>query len=436
MAGTYMFERFAKAFEAASNLALREAADNATAAAPVWLGDKAFDITTPMQQFGFAIVVFFPVLAFICCCMRVYTRFSTKQFGLDDLLVCTAMVLSLGETASTYMFMKTNFIGIHFKDVPVGAYDPTPGLIWNFTVQVLYNPILALVKTSVLIFLLRLGGQKPGVRWAIHIVNLINLALMIAIFLVVMFQCWPIEYNWHPGIPGGHCIKQGVFYVATAGLTLFTDCLVLGLPIWIFADLKMAFKTKVALILVFIVGFIVTIVGAVRIWFVYKAFFVPVTPTSDPTYTLGFCTSAIETNLAIITASAPALRPLFRQWFPRLFSSGHTNGGSGYPDTYGLSNNHRSRTTATANGSATPGMMLKDMKNKADHKMVRSQSPTASEEEIMTFNGIMRTTAVRVSYADEEATQGSDNFDSRSQGPYGTRTQDKDYAMRTSMSSL
>jgi hypothetical protein len=280
MAGTYMFERFAKAFEAASNLALREAADNATAAAPVWLGDKAFDITTPMQQFGFAIVVFFPVLAFICCCMRVYTRFSTKQFGLDDLLVCTAMVcfwpslpsrllpgrkkrhanlcnqvLSLGETASTYMFMKTNFIGIHFKDVPVGAYDPTPGLIWNFTVQVLYNPILALVKTSVLIFLLRLGGQKPGVRWAIHIVNLINLALMIAIFLVVMFQCWPIEYNWHPGIPGGHCIKQGVFYVATAGLTLFTDCLVLGLPIWIFADLKMAFKTKVALILVFIVGF-------------------------------------------------------------------------------------------------------------------------------------------------------------------------------------
>jgi hypothetical protein len=81
-------------------------------------------------------------------------------------------------------------------------------------------------------------------------------------------------------------------------------------------------------------------------------------------------------------------------------------------------------------------MMLKDMKNKADHKMVRSQSPTASEEEIMTFNGIMRTTAVRVSYADEEATQGSDNFDSRSQGPYGTRTQDKDYAMRTSMSSL
>ncbi|RKU47478.1 hypothetical protein DL546_000730 [Coniochaeta pulveracea] len=436
MAGTYIYTKFAEDFAAASDLALREAADNATAATPVWLGDKAFDITTPMQQFGFAIVVFFPVLAFIACCLRVYSRASTKQFGGDDLLVCAAMVLSIGETAATYMFMKTNFIGVHFKDIPVGAYDPIPGQIWNFVVQVLYNPILALVKTSVLMFLLRLGGQKPGVRLTIHVVNAINIALMIAIFLVVMFQCWPIERNWNPAA-GGHCIQQGVFYLATAGLTLFTDCLVLGLPIWIFADLKMAFKTKVALILVFIVGFIVTIVGAVRFWFIYQGFFAPVSANSDPTYTLGFCTSAIETNLAIITASAPALRPLFRQWFPRLFSSGHTGQGSGYPDTYGLSNNHRSRTTATANGSVTPGMMLKDIKNKADHKIVRSQSPTASEEEIMTFNGIMRTTNVRISYADEDAaTQDSSNFDSRNQGPYGTRSHEKDYAMRTSMSSL
>lgn len=283
MAGTYIYTKFAEDFAAASDLALREAADNATAATPVWLGDKAFDITTPMQQFGFAIVVFFPVLAFIACCLRVYSRASTKQFGGDDLLVCAAMVcffhsslklllgrgaplavsryadlgnqvLSIGETAATYMFMKTNFIGVHFKDIPVGAYDPIPGQIWNFVVQVLYNPILALVKTSVLMFLLRLGGQKPGVRLTIHVVNAINIALMIAIFLVVMFQCWPIERNWNPAA-GGHCIQQGVFYLATAGLTLFTDCLVLGLPIWIFADLKMAFKTKVALILVFIVGF-------------------------------------------------------------------------------------------------------------------------------------------------------------------------------------
>lgn len=41
----------------------------------------------------------------------------------------------------------------------------------------------------------------------------------------------------------------------------------------------------------------------------------------DPDGNVGFATSAIETNLAIITASAPALRPLLRTWFPRLFGA-------------------------------------------------------------------------------------------------------------------
>lgn len=68
-------------------------AENVTApAVPVWLGDKAFDITTPMQQFGFAIVVFFPILALICCLLRAYARYHARQLGADDMLVFAAMV--------------------------------------------------------------------------------------------------------------------------------------------------------------------------------------------------------------------------------------------------------------------------------------------------------------------------------------------------------
>lgn len=41
----------------------------------------------------------------------------------------------------------------------------------------------------------------------------------------------------------------------------------------------------------------------------------------DYSYDIRFTYSAVETNLAIITASGPALRPLFMVWFPRFFSS-------------------------------------------------------------------------------------------------------------------
>lgn len=150
--------------------------------------------------------------------------------------------------------MKTNFVGIHFKDIP--PHDPVPPLVWNFAVQVLYNPILGLVKASVLLFLLRLGGQKPSVQWSIHALNIFNTGLMIAIFLVVLLQCKPISFNWNTSAPDGKCIQQGTFYVATAVLTIFTDLLVLALPLWIFLDLKMPLKLKIALIFVFLLGFV------------------------------------------------------------------------------------------------------------------------------------------------------------------------------------
>lgn len=427
--------------------------------------------TSPLQQFGFAIIVFFPVLAFIIVCLRVYSRISTKQFGIDDALIIIAMVLSIGETATTWMFMKTNFIAIHIWNVPAD-YDVVQALIWNFAVQVLYNPILALVKTSMLLFLLKLGSQKPGVRICIHILNALNLSLMVAIFLVVIFQCTPISFNWDITIVGGHCIQQGTFYLATAALTLFTDVLNLALPFWVFLDLKMPLRVKITLLFVFLLGAMyvlphksifllspfcvlctflafftnkptsVTIVGIVRLVFIYQGFFGP--PSADPTYSLGFCTSAIETNLAIICASAPSLRGLIRTWFPRFFSSNRPAYDYRYPDSNGYGGGRRatnnpygtgSVTTDIAsrrnkengggpsNGTSTDGLganaasagrrgvggafALRDLKGGSKTHTAVNSSPSASEEEIMTYNGIVRTTNVQVHYDGQSERKGS-----------------------------
>ncbi|CAK7226595.1 hypothetical protein SBRCBS47491_006285 [Sporothrix bragantina] len=397
--------------------------------------------TSPLQQFGFAIILFFPLLAFIIVVLRVYSRISTKQFGIDDALIIVAMVLSIGETATTWMFMKTNFIAIHIWDVPA-HYDVVQSLIWNFAVQVLYNPILALVKTSMLLFLLKLGSQKPGVRISIHILNALNLSLMVAIFLVVIFQCTPIAYNWDTTIEGGHCIAQGTFYVATAALTIFTDVLNLALPFWVFLDLKMPLRVKVALLFVFLLGAIVTVVGIVRLVFVYRGFFQA--PGADPTYSLGFCTSAIETNLAIICASAPSLRGLIRSWFPNFFSSNRPQYDYRYPDSNGYGGGRRG-TNPYGTGSVTTNIAsrrnkeggaggvtstdglgsnaagagrrgvggsfaLRDLKGSKTHTAVNS-SPSASEEEIMTYNGIVRTTNVQVHYDGNSERKGSTSRD-------------------------
>ncbi|KAH8848201.1 hypothetical protein MCOR27_006573 [Pyricularia oryzae] len=62
----------------------------------------------------------------------------------------------------SYLFIKTNFIGVRAQFIR--EHDPKPGRRWNYAVQVLYNPILPLVKASILVFLLKLFGQKYFIR--------------------------------------------------------------------------------------------------------------------------------------------------------------------------------------------------------------------------------------------------------------------------------
>lgn len=154
--------------------------------------------------------------------------------------------------------MRTLFNGVPKADIPI-ELGISYGMLWIYISQILYNPILALVKTSVLCFLLRLGaGLNPGIRWTIHFVNAWNILQGIAIFLVVIFQCTPASFYWLEADPTstmkGHCIHQGTFYVVTAGLTILTDLLVLALPIRIFGGLQMKLKLRVAVIGLFCLG--------------------------------------------------------------------------------------------------------------------------------------------------------------------------------------
>lgn len=125
-------------------------------------------------------------------------------------------------------------------------------LYWIFIMQCLYNPILALVKSSVLILLLRIGGRSKGIWWAAHLLNAANLMLMVAVFVVVVFQQIPIQSFWDLSIKPTRTIDSGTFAIATACITIITDILVLLVPIWLFSRLQMRIGTKIGLILVFL----------------------------------------------------------------------------------------------------------------------------------------------------------------------------------------
>lgn len=149
--------------------------------------------------------------------------------------------------------IKTNFIGIRWQDIP--PHDPVPGLIWNYAIEILYNPILALVKTSILLLLLRLFGQKPGVKRFIIWINMANLGMMIAVFLATVLQCIPINKTWQPEL-AGTCIDRRILFTVLSSFNIATDILIIALPLRIFIDLKIPRRTKIALMLIFLLGFL------------------------------------------------------------------------------------------------------------------------------------------------------------------------------------
>lgn len=71
-----------------------------------------------------------------------------------------------------------------------------------------------------------------------------------------------------------------------------------------------------------------TAIGVWRIVILAQAF-LSHTPNPDPTYSIGFTSSAIEVNVAVITACGPSMKAIASRYLPRLLGTSHRE-TSGY----------------------------------------------------------------------------------------------------------
>ncbi|KAJ5538181.1 hypothetical protein N7513_006132 [Penicillium frequentans] len=292
------------------------------------------------QNTALGVVVAFPILGGIAVLLRLWARsLSRSALSSDDYFIVAGYILAISQSVTSWYYIKTNYVGIHEWDIPKD-YDVKQGLIWNYANQLLYNPCLTLIKVSILMFLRRLESRSRVVNILIWTSLGVIASLFIAVLFVDIFQCHPITYNWDLTIKGGKCIDQGAFYVSTAALNLFTDLMVISIPIIITWHLQMPLRRKIAVCLILCLGGVATAIGVWRIIILAKAFF-PTGPVEDSTFGIGFCSSAVEVNVAVITACAPSMKAITSKYLPRLLGTSR-NGKSSYgPGTSGGSRGFR-----------------------------------------------------------------------------------------------
>ncbi|KAF3390291.1 hypothetical protein F1880_009130 [Penicillium rolfsii] len=267
-------------------------------------------VDTHHQNTALGIVVAFPILGGIAVLLRLWSRHLSRSALTSDI--------------------KTNYLGIHIWDVPPDR-DVKRGLIWNYVNQLVYNPTLTVVKLSILVFLRRLESRSRIVNGLIWGAMVFVTLLFVAVLFVDIFQCTPVDYVYDFSIPGGKCIAQGAFYVSTAALNLFTDIVVLAIPIIITWNLQMPLRRKLAVCIILCLGGVATAIGVWRIVILAQGFFSK-TVNPDPTWDIGFCSSAVEVNVAVVTACGPSMKAIATRYLPRLLGTSrgeHSGYGAG-----------------------------------------------------------------------------------------------------------
>jgi hypothetical protein len=243
-----------------------------------------------------------------------------------------AWALAVAQAGVFLKFVVLTNQGHHIWDIPKPTIDQlVEADKWNMAQQLIYNPILCLVKASVLVFLIRLGDQRKFVHLSLHGLWWFNMGHMISVFFAALTQCLPIHMYWDHYYtdktingkivnPNYECYDMAAFSLVTAGLAILTDVLILVVPVAMMWNLRMALRQKFAVSAVLSVGWIVAILGIVR-FKVFYYFWYPVSTSTDPTYDVSITLSGIEVNVAIMTACGPALKALVTRCAPHLFST-------------------------------------------------------------------------------------------------------------------
>ncbi|KAK2615686.1 hypothetical protein N8I77_002424 [Diaporthe amygdali] len=280
-------------------------------------GPAVFAVTTATLVVGTA----FFIARLICRSLIV------KRVSWDDYFIILAWFLAVG-LSTTIDIGTSKGLGRH--DVNIAGEDRLPLRKTEYVFSVLYNPALMALKTSILIFYLRLSKNTQQIlRLASWIVlAIVNTAGVVLTFLNI-FQCQPVVAAFSLYRYQAQCIPLLTEFICSAPVNIVTDLAILALPIPVLTGMRLPKRQKYILVFTFSLGIFVTIVDVVRIYYLQQAIsFVPTTPSNDPealfgdspefawNASLSLMWSAVEVNIGMICACIPTLKPLILKILP------------------------------------------------------------------------------------------------------------------------
>ncbi|KAF8847909.1 hypothetical protein BDZ45DRAFT_754399 [Acephala macrosclerotiorum] len=263
------------------------------------------------RQVMFLVVMsIFVFASYVTVTFRVYCRyFYLKTVGLDDYFMVGALVAVTGMSIMNGYHVALG-TGRHTDELPL-LEILIPTLKHWYAFQLVYPFVLFLVKASILALYRRILTQERFRRALYVVAGFISLQTLVAIF-VNAFECRSHPSQaWSPTFPTGSNNISATYY-SLASVNIVTDLAILLLPLPVLVKLHVNSRRRWALVGIFSTGGVAIIASILRFYALYVY-----ATTKDVAYDAIYILlwSQIEVNLAIISASAPALRPMFKKTF-------------------------------------------------------------------------------------------------------------------------
>ncbi|CAG8079212.1 unnamed protein product [Penicillium nalgiovense] len=207
-----------------------------------------------------------------------------------------------------------------------------------------YNLTLILTKFSALVFLCRTFRSHHFLLFTHFFVGFLTTCTLWIVPSAFIF-CIPIDAFWNLSVEVRHarCLPIDVVWYLNGSIHIITDLAILFLPMPMLYPLKLSWRRKAGVMLVFAGGICVIAASSARLYEVSEML-----GTTDytKTSTLAFIWSSIEANVSIICACLPPLTPLLSRLYSYFF----------LPRPLHTSPASKPRTTGTAI-TATPNNM-------------------------------------------------------------------------------
>ncbi|KAF7885623.1 uncharacterized protein EAF02_004132 [Botrytis sinoallii] len=262
----------------------------------------------------------FSIIAIAAVVLRFWARrIKGQNLGSDDWTILVALILGLSVTIDMLIMTQLGGLGSHSEFNADGTpLNPKAAIVLAKTIyalEVLTWPAVGMTKISVLLMYKRIFST-PRFQIVTWIMIGVNVAWILTFTFALMFSCLPIAGPWTG--TEYKCVNQEILFTVALATDVATDCKS-------FCVSTEQETHSCASFGIFCLGGLVSIVGVVRIHFLTTIYFFLYSSHTQPDitwlYAPTYYWTIIETNVGVLSARLPTLRPILeRVTYSRQFS--------------------------------------------------------------------------------------------------------------------